>query len=205
MKAKLVVTLAAFVSAVAAAVVVVIVAFAGENGSPPPRPAFDHVSNAGTPVPALAPQDADALTRGGAQAQLSRLGQRGSKAFFAAPAAGRDGLCYGVGSASNGHLTALLCPSPDSTAPTFPARSAPILSFSPVEMDPRTSTVRFLGLAGLAADGVDRVGVIDKNGVLHAAKVVGNIYYADLPSAVSAAAIIALDSNGNEVFRKTFA
>jgi hypothetical protein len=205
MKAKLVVALAALASAVAAAVVVGVVAFAGESGSPPPRPTFDHVSNAGTPVPSLAAQDVDALTRGGAEARLSRLGQRGSRAFFAAPAAGRGGLCYGVGSASTGHLTALLCPSPDSTAPTFPARSAPVLNFSAVEMDPRSGALRFLSLAGIAADGVDRVGVIDMNGVLHAAKVVGNIYDSDLPSAVSAAAIIALDSSGNEIFRKTFA
>jgi hypothetical protein len=79
------------------------------------------------------------------------------------------------------------------------------LNFSAVEMDPRSGALRFLSLAGIAADGVDRVGVIDMNGVLHAAKVVGNIYDSDLPSAVSAAAIIALDSSGNEIFRKTFA
>jgi hypothetical protein len=205
MKAKLVVTLAALASAVAATVGAGVVAFAAGTGSPPPRPTFDHVSNAGTPVSSLAAQDADALTRGGAQARLSRLGQRGSHVFFAAPAAGRDGLCYGVGSASTGHLTALLCPSLDPTAPTFPARSAPILTFSPVEMDPGSGTLRFLRLEGIAADGVDRVGVIDTNGVLHAAKVVGNFYYSDLPSAVSAAAIVALDSSGNEIFRKTFA
>jgi hypothetical protein len=72
-------------------------------------------------------------------------------------------------------------------------------------MESRTGSLRFLELAGLAADGVNRVGVIDKNGVLHTAEVVDNIYYGELPSSVSVAAIVALDSNGNEVFRKTFA
>jgi hypothetical protein len=74
---------------------------------------------------------------------------------------------------------------------------------SHVTFDFDKRVTRILTLAGFAADGVARVGVLDPNGVLHGASVVGNTYSRELPG-IEAVALLALDASGGEVYRKRF-
>jgi hypothetical protein len=60
-----------------------------------------------------------------------------------------------------------------------------------------------LDLIGFAADGIVRVGVIASDGTLYEAQVTSNIYQRDLPD-VLAEALVAFDSAGVEVYRKTY-
>jgi hypothetical protein len=175
--------------------------YAIATGPSPAPPRFDHISNTGTSVPALASKNALSLTGGGARAELRRLGMRGPLAFYVAP--GSDsGLCFATGSVRTGGIAMLGCPG-DRGRLEFPSDDAPVLNMGAIEVEPN-GDVYVLGLAGFAADGVARVGVVDTAGALHAADVTDNLFYRDLPR-THAAAFIAFDATGGEVMRRTLA
>jgi hypothetical protein len=67
--------------------------------------------------------------------------------------------------------------------------------------DMKTRSARYLDLSGFAADGVASVGVIDRDGILHSAKVIDNVYHSDLDRP-EVRALIALDDSGGEIFRR---
>ena len=193
------VTLAA--GGISAAVVgAVSVAGGGGRADPP----FDYISNAGVPVRNLAETDARTLVSGGGKPELHLLGKRGVRAFYTAP--GRaGGRCFATGSLASGRIGVLACPSPNAPegTPDFPSKEQPILDMSPAVLDPATDEIHHFWLAGFAADGVAKVAIIDSDGVVHAARVSNNIYFAELPR-VKERALIAVDTNGLEVYRRTY-
>ncbi len=190
-------TIMAVSTALATALAVTGFAIATGGDSVILRHQFDHVSNAGNPV--SVPGRVAALLEGvGARAELRRLAARGPLAFYSAPG-DSAGLCYGVGAVSTGGLAVVGCPRPDSARLNFPSNETPILDLSGIERE-QDGTLYLLELAGIAADGITKVGMIDANGTLHSADVVDNVYYSDLPR-VPASAVVGFDSDGNEVFR----
>jgi hypothetical protein len=203
MRPKAVVAFTAALAGVVSAAVVGGLALAGgSTSSALPTPRFDHISNAGTPVANVSAHDADTLTSSGAKASLSLLAERGGTAFYSAPA-DTGAVCYGSGSATTGHLAVLECPHAADTASfDFPSKDRPILDMSASVFNADTRTTSVVELSGFAADGVASVGIIDENGVVHSAKVIDNVYQFDLPR-VATKALIAIDSNGNEIFRQT--
>ena len=127
---------------------------------------------------------------------ITRLAVRDGRAYYALRRGGET--CYGTGPAGPGEylLGQVTC------ARDFPSAERPLLEFALYrghidEREPRLG--RF---AGLAADAVARVGVIDTEGKLHAAPVIGNIYSLpseDLPN-VPVRRVVAFDRDGTKVF-----
>jgi len=171
---------------------------------PAPPPAYDHISNTGAPVGSLSTGQRATLEQGGAAGDLNVLRRSAQSAFYEARGAA-GGLCFATGGAS-GEIEALVCPSPGAPVGqrvAFPSKDAPILDLSPLAFNPTNRTTTLLALRGFAADGVTRVGVVDKAGVLHATDVVSNTY--DLQTGpVDAATIIAFDASGAEIYRQSF-
>jgi len=164
---------------------------------------FERVSNIGAPVAASTPDLAALRSAGATGATLRVLGKRGDMHFFTALAR-QGGVCHGLGTAP-GRFAVIACPNENTTSDNaFPSETHPILDFSARAFDPRTGyTERVLSLAGVAADGIAKVGIIDDNGVRHLAPVEYNLYRAPLPE-VGAKALIALDESGREVYRSSF-
>ena len=198
-------TLLATIAAGAVAAAIVAAVSVATLGDPRTVSRFDHFSNAGTAVSpqTISLQDQQTLTSGGARVGLNTLGSRAGTRFYTAPGAA-GGLCFATGAATTGHLGVLACPSPGANdEAAFPSAEEPILNMSHVTFDFDKRVTRILTLAGFAADGVARVGVLDPNGVLHGASVVGNTYSRELPG-IEAVALLALDASGGEVYRKRF-
>jgi hypothetical protein len=188
----LVVVAAALIAGLTAALVAAAFATGGKRSDP----RFDRVSNQGIPRADVSTTDADVLRRGGGRPQLNLLAERDGFAFYSAPAQS-GGTCYAVGAVTTRRLGVLFCPNEGSV---FPSAAMPILNMSGQVFDGEGAV--FLGLSGFAADGVAKVGLVDVTGELHAADAVDNVYARrDLPRR-RARALVAFDSDGNEIFRR---
>lgn len=131
----------------------------------------------------------------------------------------RSGVRYYVGTSSNGALCyitgVVLGPGPhfgigscvrtdknrpDPTQPRFPSDESPILDRSVFHKAPgaRAEIVRF---SGFAADNVAAIGVVDTAGTTHWAEAIDNVYSGGGWAPIEAAAIVARDSSGREIYR----
>lgn len=193
MRQKVLFSLVTVVVALSAATIAVAI---GRTTESPQQ--YDHLTNSGIPV-AVSERNASILRDGGGEPVLNRLGTRAGVAFYAGRGA-TGGPCYAIGPVETGGIAALACLRPPTQ---FPSADTPILNLSGISANPQAHSITFLGLSGLAADGVARVGLIGADGVLHDTEVQDNIYYADLPQ-IEAKALVAFDPSGQEIFRHSF-
>ena len=96
-------------------------------------------------------------------------------------------------------FSVVFCPNGSTSGSQFPSAEAPVLDLSVITQDSERGT-RVQFLAGLASDGVARVGIRDEAGMVHTARVVGNVYTMTDTSGIHAKAITAFDTGGDEVF-----
>ena len=86
--------------------------------------------------------------------------------------------------------------------PLLPTPKRPITADVPVEASVDDPVPRIWRVTGLAGQGVARVGLVDAHGEVHSVPVEGRVYQlADLPHRPWSA-LVALDSEGNEVYRE---
>jgi hypothetical protein len=112
-------------------------------------------------------------------------------------------LCFGIssGPSAKSELTTLMCLSADGPA-AFPSPSRPVLDFSPVMGRDGSTHMYFPRIMGFAADGVAEVGLVDVYGRMHTTPVEGNVYFAENFADVPAQAQIALDAQGEVIWRR---
>jgi hypothetical protein len=170
-------------------------------------------SNAGAPInPSdLSLDRTSGWKRAGVMDNVRRLGERAGLVFYAAR--GRpdnpNALCFSYAPASGGDrpgsANLMSCQAADPDA--FPSAKTPILDLSdpmpppyPHNYPREWSTVR--RLAGVAADGVARVGHVGLDGVVHSTPVVDNLYATEDfgQTGVRATAIVALGPDGDVLY-----
>jgi hypothetical protein len=164
-----------------------------------------HISNTGQPIDRsqLSLNDLSALDESGFTSDVNRLGERAGVAFYVAHSRS-GGLCFATGSASGStpkldYFVGCQRHSPSA----FPSPEQPILDLSPLKTTNPRVAVYVRRLVGFAADGVDRVGFVDRQGTIHATPVVDNIYATDwFTTDVAGTAIVALDRDGNVLYRQ---
>jgi hypothetical protein len=94
------------------------------------------------------------------------------------------------------YLGAVGCP------PQFPSRAHPLMDFSSIEASMERPHPHFLLLAGIAADGVKRIAVIDAdNRVVPAVDVVDNVYFTRSLPKGDFHGLAALDADDKVVWR----
>jgi hypothetical protein len=88
--------------------------------------------------------------------------------------------------------------------PQFLSRAFPLKDFSPIEMSLERPHPHYMWLAGIAADGVARVAVIDAdNRVVPAADVVDNVYFTNELPEGDFFGLAALDGDGEIIWRSS--
>ena len=88
--------------------------------------------------------------------------------------------------------------------PQFPSRKYPLQDFSPIEMSLERPHPHYMWLAGIAADGVEKIAVIDAdNRVVPAADVVDNVYFTRTLPKGDFFGLAALDRDGDIVWRSS--
>jgi hypothetical protein len=126
------------------------------------------------------------------------LGAGGTTAYYLITRAGGSS-CVAVGLLRNRpHIGSVDCQAPGAGA-EFPSTKRPILDRSMYSVG-SASRQWMLVLAGLAADGVARVGVVDAHGRLYSTPTVRHVYYlSDLPDG-PLRAIVASDAYGRRIY-----
>lgn len=195
------------VAVVALAIVTIVAgtsAAARDNGRTG-TPGFDAVSNHGADVTSRTQAgQRHALGLGAGSASVRFLGNRADVAFY--EAVGADGgTCYATGpavaaGAEGKTLGGAACPRAQGGGETFPSARYPVLDLSTYEFVQGSAAPQLTRLAGVAADGVATVAVVDANGQLHAVPIRNNLYGSDI-GAVTPSALVALNAGGKEVFR----
>ena len=113
----------------------------------------------------------------------------------------KDGSsCWGAYELRSGdwHLTNYRC---ETTFQRFPDPKEPLRVLGTVYFDSGTQLLEYQSFHGLAADGVDGVGVIDaRDRLVPMARVQGNAFWAD-PPADRVKAVVALDADGKVIWR----
>jgi hypothetical protein len=131
-----------------------------------------------------------------------RLAERSGLVFYTVR--GKDQRqCFGVssGPGAKSELTTLMCLSADGPE-AFPSPSRPVLDLSPVMGRDGSTQMYFPRLMGFAADGVAEVGVLDLDGRTHTTPVDDNVYFAENVADIPAQAQVALDAEGDVVWRR---
>jgi hypothetical protein len=134
---------------------------------------------------------------------ISTIGTRAGETFYRVQRV--DGTnCWMAGAAgTTPDATSAACPAPGQSL-TFPSQSQPVLDFSDYTfVTPRDKAGRvYSRLAGLAADGVTSVGLLDaQSNLIVSTPVVGNVYgTTDIPS-TPATQLVAFDAHGNVMFK----
>jgi hypothetical protein len=83
-------------------------------------------------------------------------------------------------------------------APYFPSREMPLFDFSMVGMDRGDAEMHYIRVAGVAADGVGSVGLLDRNGeTVERLPVHSNVYGAESLPTRTGVRLVALDASGN--------
>ncbi len=176
---------------VAAAVAVPAAAFADRIGQ------IFGLSNQGTPVATSRLPEyqdtklAEAIREMQWPAQMQLLGERNGVTFYATRKANGE-FCFAMDAVTR-PLEGVSCVPPG----LFPSPKRPIIGL------PVGDRFNAGVLAGFAADGIARVNVVDAAGAtIVSAPVADNLYAAvDVPQ-VQAGAIVALDGNGNVLYRQ---
>lgn len=188
------------VGVAAAAIAVPAAAFADQIGQ------LLGFSNEGTPVAttAVVGQDgmlASVMAELQFPSQIGDLGERAGFHFYVSRKADGD-FCFVISSPAPvdaQHPRAIGCAPPD----VFPTAERPLIDFSGAGVPNRFPADGVVTrLLGFAADGVASVAVLDANGdTIASTPVVGNVYAdTDVPQ-VPAAAIVARDASGAELYR----
>jgi hypothetical protein len=166
------------------------VAVAGASSSSGSGEPFAQVSNRGAPfaIPAALKQRMGLDGYG----SISRLATTNGSRYLRFSAGARD--CYGNGSVTGAlPVTVIKCVN---GPPHFPSSSKPILDLSVVEVDGRGSS-SYVRLGGIAADGIEQIGVLNEAGdILQRVFVVANVYDSADIKPGTVAALVALDANG---------
>jgi hypothetical protein len=132
-----------------------------------------------------------------------RLAERSGVVFYTVRGESQR-QCFGYSAGpdvQSERFTALMCPSPDGPA-VFPSSTSPILDMSPHMGRLGSNRVHFPKIIGFAADGVAEVGIVDLHGRRHTTPVESNVYVAENLADVPAQAQIAVDTQGDVVWRR---
>jgi hypothetical protein len=168
------------------------------------RTHFFGLSNPGTPVPqsAIDAHEASGLDQAGFAPELTRLGERAGLAFYVARSR-TGGYCFAISDAAapTPHFGVAAC---QNDASAFPSPAQPIVDLSPLMSAAGSRAASVQRLEGFASDDVAAVEVLDLNGgVIAKAVVSGNFYATERLPEEAASAIVAMDANGSEVFRRS--
>jgi hypothetical protein len=128
--------------------------------------------------------------------EMFLLRSEAGRNFYRVPTTdGND--CFATSAVGSPRLLGALACSPD-----FPEQR-PILDFAVFGADKPESELRVISVQGIAADRVTEIRVVSRSGqTLKAIPVIGNVYaLRDLPTAATPAAVVAVDRDGNILFR----
>jgi hypothetical protein len=129
------------------------------------------------------------------------IAQREDRRFFRLPRT--DGTpCWATGMLRRGvwSLGSMTC----EDRPQFPSREYPLQDFSPIEMSNERPHPHYMWLSGIAADGIEKIAVIDSdNRVVPAADVVDNVYFTRALPKGDFFGLAALDGDGDIVWRSS--
>ncbi len=195
--------------ALALGVSAIVAGMGQEPGSPSPT-GLDKVSNRGRPVDlrGLPPLERRLLDASGVVAAARALGSAGRVAVYTA--LGRKGAtCYLTGALTpegGPRVGSVLCPDPGAR-PAFPSPEAPVLDLSTYAVREGSRETRLVEPAGIAADGVARVGFVAASGKTLWLPVVDNLYGQPLPEAgpfavESVTKVVAVDPSGATVYER---
>lgn len=154
----------------------IVASLGGGSGAPQP-PGLDRVSNRGAAVDleAVPASERRVLEAAGVSGPVRALGRAGAVAVYTGR--GRGGVtCYIAGSADSGpRFGSALCPDP-SAPPAFPSADTPLLDLSTYAVRQGQDAMQLVEVAGVAADGVARVGFVAEGGDTLWLPVTGNLY-----------------------------
>jgi hypothetical protein len=176
----------------------------GPSAQPPPAdlPGLNRVSNPGVPYHAILPRDEFVLQRlaedGRGIGRILIMGRRGGRAFYRI-----DAECFATGPASPKVETF----SQISCTTAFPSAVHPVLDFtifhSPGASDERPTKLIVSRSAGVAADGVAKVALVDEAGdVVAETAVVDNTYIFDPSPPGENLRIAAFSETGERIFEQ---
>lgn len=165
---------------------------------------YDHMTNPGVIADGLTTRDLELLEDAGGTAAARNMGTVGDVSFYETPSA-TGAACFAIGLPRNGvGVGAVACP-PTGESFSFPSDEHPILDMSFTSSNPDTGSTSVAGLVGFAADGVASVGLIGPEGrLVGSTPVQNNLYVRRWAGGPDATAIVALDDNGAEIYRKSF-
>lgn len=164
-----------------------------------PAPLFTAVSNTGTPAEIDLPR-ASHLPGPSVTGDAFLIAQREDRRFYRLPRTG--GTCWATATLRKGEwrIGSMSC----QDDPQFPSRAFPLQDFSPIEMSLARPHPHFMWLSGIAADGVEKVAVIDSdNRVVPAADVTDNVYFSKTLPKGDFFGLAALDGEGRIIWRST--
>ncbi len=189
--------------ALAAGASVLAAALGGGSGSAVP-PGLDRVSNQGSPldlagVPASERRTLDVA---GVAGSMRALGRAGAVAVYTGRGPGGV-VCYIAGSSAGGpRFGSVLCPDP-SAPPAFPSADMPLLDLSTYAVKEGTDEVRLVEAAGVAADGVARVGFVGADGDTLWLPVTRNLYGRRDVGPREVTSVVAVDRAGSPVHTRS--
>jgi hypothetical protein len=106
----------------------------------------------------------------------------------------------GVGPSFKFPVGILSCPNPNAPTASFPSPRSPILDLSLIGADAGQPT-HIVDLAGLAADSVAAIGVLNSQGqIVLTVPVKNNVFASGTPLGVDAVRLEALDGSGNVIY-----
>lgn len=161
---------------------------------------FVDLANRGTlfDTSALGPRSRSLLSSH-TDGQLRRLGARDAYTFYVADSpTGKPCVVGGIQRGLRPEIAVISCPED----PPFPSEEQPIYdlsTFGAADYD----TIYVTRMAGLAADGIAEVAVIGADGTRYPAPVNNNIYYLSSLPKQPITAMVAVDTSGNEVLRRS--
>jgi hypothetical protein len=162
------------------------------------------VSNRGDDVSRGSLSEVSALSARGFGSEMRLLGERAGFRFYVGRSAANGGPCFAVTAApAPGRGGAYACQQqePPAGTPQFPSPQVPIADFSPRRGHAERPEVFVRALAGFAADGVARVGVVFPDGETYWTTVEQNVYASREVPQRPASAIVAEDASGAIVHR----
>lgn len=159
------------------------------------------LSNVGVAVPeeAIPNSEKNVLVDLGALNIMLLREHNGVRYYRAKTAEGAHCYITGLALSEKPHFGIGGCLGADSGS-DFPSPKSPILDYSVKRFTPDLTSSKVVRLAGFAADGVTRVGIVDGKGNLHTTPVIDNVYGADHIPAEEHVALVALDSTGNRLY-----
>jgi len=169
----------------------------------PEPPGLETVSNRGVLVNlgAVPAAERSILDVSGVVGRVRALGRAGDVAVYTG--LGPDGVtCYIAGPADRGpRFGDVSCPSA-SARPSFPSAEVPVLDLSTYAVKEGATEVRLVHIAGVAADGVARVGFLGADGETRWLPVVDNLFGEADIGLRPVAKLVAVDRSGATVHER---